>query len=709
MKRSLHLIILLVAFALNGMAQTIGEAFYIYRNDGGFNAFFRDEVDSIAYSHYDLDSLYYDENVTQLVYTADSLYRIPLVAIDSVGFVTPETEYKPEVIPLVGDIRNYVVSSDSMTVFFRQDTPVSILPKVGDKLVTEEISDVFRSGFIGQVENVETIDGKITVHCSKVDFEDVFEYYYFVTQGDVNASSRRAGDGDKLIENTWERTYSPGTFNFPLTNYITPHIYPAPAGDLAFQFENRQNISFTPTFKVKFVRIVSPKLGTVVSLDISEEDVIKEDIYISGAVNWSHDFDAVDIPLVELGIPFLWLYGRAGGFVSASATISMEQHWSQSYRYTFHLEAGSRSFYVPHASINGIRLTNDHGGQAMVKGEASLGIFAELGVEFADRNIASVAYRGEVGVSINGGVMLYKKDIENALHSTDLYKTLQGDEITLKGFFKTGLPVKLLWFGWPNEHLKKEKEFARVSLVPDFYDTKLERDKDDKSTLFAQTKVKGTCFPIDLGFTLFEKESTEVKTSYVRTGYMGASADLYSSFFNMPTSKKYEVYPTVKILDVEMLAEPKAEEKGYTSCPDENHPHWIDLGIGTLWRCCNEGASRPEEYGGYYQFGQVASAPTFDQINALLNNCSYTWTTQNGVNGGKFTGPNGGTIFLPAAGRVRDGESIDVGSFGWYWSSELGVVLGDACYLFLRSSYSRWYYGLGGYFHRVQLSARPVR
>ena len=39
-------------------AQTIGEAFYIYRNDGQFNAFLRDEVDSIAYSSYDVDSLY---------------------------------------------------------------------------------------------------------------------------------------------------------------------------------------------------------------------------------------------------------------------------------------------------------------------------------------------------------------------------------------------------------------------------------------------------------------------------------------------------------------------------------------------------------------------------------------------------------------------------------------------------------------------------
>ena len=113
------------------------------------------------------------------------------------------------------------------------------------------------------------------------------------------------------------------------------------------------------------------------------------------------------------------------------------------------------------------------------------------------------------------------------------------------------------------------------------------------------------------------------------------------------------------------------KEEGLTSCPNSNHPHWIDLGLpsGTQWRCCNEGASTPEAYGGYYQFGQVSSAPTYAQIQELVSNCTYQWTTQNGINGGKFTGPNGGSIFLPAAGSFWDGELFDVGSDGYYWSS----------------------------------------
>ena len=41
-----------------------------------FNAFLKQDVDSIAYSHYDADSLYHSEWITRLIYIADSIYQI---------------------------------------------------------------------------------------------------------------------------------------------------------------------------------------------------------------------------------------------------------------------------------------------------------------------------------------------------------------------------------------------------------------------------------------------------------------------------------------------------------------------------------------------------------------------------------------------------------------------------------------------------------
>ena len=56
-------------------------------------------------------------------------------------------------------------------------------------------------------------------------------------------------------------------------------------------------------------------------------------------------------------------------------------------------------------------------------------------------------------------------------------------------------------------------------------------------------------------------------------------------------------------------------------------------------------------------------------MQELMDKCTWTWTTQNGVNGCKVTGPNGNSIFLPAAG-FRLGSSLrDAGSYGGYWGS----------------------------------------
>ena len=84
--------LLAVVCGLQLSAQTIvdAEAFYIYRNDGDFNGFFYDEVKEMRYSKIDLDSVAHDEYVVQDVVTKDSVYRIPLCAIDSIGFVQPD-------------------------------------------------------------------------------------------------------------------------------------------------------------------------------------------------------------------------------------------------------------------------------------------------------------------------------------------------------------------------------------------------------------------------------------------------------------------------------------------------------------------------------------------------------------------------------------------------------------------------------------------
>ncbi len=151
----------------------------------------------------------------------------------------------------------------------------------------------------------------------------------------------------------------------------------------------------------------------------------------------------------------------------------------------------------------------------------------------------------------------------------------------------------------------------------------------------------------------------------------------------------------------------------------------VDLGLSVKWAECNLGATKPEEYGGYYQWAGTEDVsdtsiyldwdncpyhtgssnssgwtkyntddnkttleasddaatvnlggkwrmPTDAEWTELRNSCSWNWTTLNGVSGYMVTSKkNGNSIFFPAAG-YRDFDSLrTVGSYGCYWSSSL--------------------------------------
>jgi len=98
--------------------------------------------------------------------------------------------------------------------------------------------------------------------------------------------------------------------------------------------------------------------------------------------------------------------------------------------------------------------------------------------------------------------------------------------------------------------------------------------------------------------------------------------------------------------------------------------------------------------------------PTLDEILELCYNCSWNWTTQNGVNGYKVTGPNGNSIFLPAAGYRIGTEVYYRGSDGSYWSGALVENdSGDAYSLYFDSGHWGWLnYG----YRNLGFTVRPV-
>ena len=171
--KSVVLAMLALLTVLPIQAQNVGDAIYIYRNDGDFNAFYREEIDSMAYSYYDADSVRYEEIVTQLIYTADSLYRIPIAAIDSVSFVEPVNEYQPNVVKIDALIP-YVESVDGLKLCLSSDVPSDLLPRKGDVIIYESFeNEFFPTGYAGKVQEVQPS----SILCDSVNIGDIYKNY----------------------------------------------------------------------------------------------------------------------------------------------------------------------------------------------------------------------------------------------------------------------------------------------------------------------------------------------------------------------------------------------------------------------------------------------------------------------------------------------------------------------------------------------------
>lgn len=160
-------------------------------------------------------------------------------------------------------------------------------------------------------------------------------------------------------------------------------------------------------------------------------------------------------------------------------------------------------------------------------------------------------------------------------------------------------------------------------------------------------------------------------------------------------------------------------------------PEAVDLGLSVKWASFNLGASKPEECGNYYAWGETEPKteytwatykwgktsfskdgvskycdtvgkgnlddlivllpeddaahvklggkwrmPSRDEMSDLIMQCNWTWTFKNEIWGFIVTGPSGKSIFLPAAGERVDTRTLWVGTagkgedcYGWYWSN----------------------------------------
>ena len=256
------------------------------------------------------------------------------------------------------------------------------------------------------------------------------------------------------------------------------------------------------------------------------------------------------------------------------------------------------------------------------------------------------------------------------------------------------------------------------------------------TSFYASTSPSGASVYVDgkyLGKTPIKDKEVSLGSHTIKITLDGYKAYSKKSTF---VEKPFILSETLEALPVEPAptssasAQP-APSKSVATGVINGH-EWVDLGLSVKWATMNVGASSPSDYGSYFAWGETRPKseytadncvtwnkdlkdisgnssydaarsnwggswrlPTKSELEELKNKCKWTWSTQNGRKGYTVTGPNGNSIFLPAAsGRVASMRGRGIGVYGYYWSSTPDASGNQsACYLYFDDDSRRvdWY------------------
>jgi hypothetical protein len=226
----------------------------------------------------------------------------------------------------------------------------------------------------------------------------------------------------------------------------------------------------------------------------------------------------------------------------------------------------------------------------------------------------------------------------------------------------------------------------------------------------SSTTEQGVCYS-----SINEEPTLEDNRVKYGTFYKGSWEATLS---DLRSGLQYYYRPYLKVSDAVFYG----PARSFTAIPNGA----VDLGLpsGTLWADRNVGADSPEAYGDYFAWGETEPKsaytwdtykwcngsyntltkycyestygtvdnkttldleddaayvnmgkewrmPTYDELYELYSKCSWNLTNQNGTKGYMVIGPNGNSIFLPAAGHCDKNGLGSVGEQGYYWSNKI--------------------------------------
>ena len=666
-----------------------------------------------------------------------SIFLLLSCTPDNIKDLNPDEILKPSdygdfvlhenVIFFSESFEEYVNVIDTLTIKINNKVPEEYIPATGDIIYCMKTKNS-PYGFIGRVVDIDTGSSASTYHTETIDLTDIFKELH------INATVPIPEDMDHFIDSdgsriaithesndVWERlsTSPQDTSNIETKAQASNTIaHTLGLGIESEYFEGKFYVGLSASIKID---ISDGKLN-----DLSYE--ISRSSGIEGLLKVEHGSkDDGKIKLFEKTImlpgaltvgPLILttdLIAEAGfivnGEVSLQGGIGYEFE-NVTYRYSYN--GGKPTAENIPNNIEG----NKYFMLSKFEAKADVGMYESSALEMAlyHRNLLALGASAEASftTSIGGEISFDSKELLSLNPTIKIGPALTTGLYCHSKLFKfSGDDEK---FGMFQRHQLGEVE---LKLFPQFMNTASEylNGKITSTTKLVKNNFVRTT---EEGFALFKKGNNEKPLEHKQLEIRSTKAgnNEGSCTFEISNPDDYTTKPYV-------IADGK-----YFYLDDR----WVDLGLpsGILWAAYNVGASSPEDYGGYYAWGEteekssytwenyvyrekesfpngewewigrdigtniskteydVATAlwkdgarmPTLNDINEVWQYCTFKSMTYNGIKGCYLIGPNGNSIFLPYGGYI-DCDGLQFREIcGYYWLSDIYIDYpADSCTL----------------------------
>jgi len=588
--------------------KAVQDALYIHRNDNGFHGFFFDDILRFEYSKTDTLGVEHDDYVVQEVVTVDSVYRIPLSAIDSIAFVTPETVYKSDVAHTSeSQLWDYVIARDSLQLTLALNTPAAIVPKVGDKLVTENATEVLPGGFIGQVDKVQTSGNGIVVDCEFIDLDAVFDQYVGkIRMDNVDAESANATDASRAPRKASLNELPTRTFDHTI-DLLSPGVVGQVGGSASLLATGKVAKVHAKMTMKQWLRLFTKLEWTGLYRDFTcrSENDLEITTTINAALTGRVDLGPPAVLLAPLPIG-LELWGGVGFTLSATGSTVFDSKYHSHFVFVQNVQcngslANLDGFTNQSNPFQLISYEDEYtSGKTSGAGSIQMGLFVSPSVRSlaGTFNFLSLRFEGGLKCSLSAEVKeddltqtlpgLFSSDvIKRRLSLYDVLKhegcvsiqpyvsgkTLLGVGISgLSGLYASGevsFDLDKLRAWYPNAFSTYGWKIAGA-LAPSFHNTAL---SFSQATPKASTDINGhVIVSTPVGFAAYYEKSGKMAGQPVWNGqrynaYHEWEKDKYTNINNyeleLPSlggGKRVSVYPTFKLAgyDYEMIGSPVA-------------------------------------------------------------------------------------------------------------------------------------------------------